>query len=151
MDNDFKPISNYYDYIKSKLPDYVPDEIIMKCLNSETHPSYVRGLNYYVYYDPGKGPAQLAYAASSEENLKQKIFEDVSYDIARCIQYVNAESNDFEKSVREYHLNLLKSNLSQGELNLKIKRYENELNQYYEIPHWKFDKNKFEFIEINQL
>ena len=35
MKNDIKHISIYYDYIKSRLPDYVPDEIVRKCLDNE--------------------------------------------------------------------------------------------------------------------
>ena len=152
MNSDFKNISIYYDYIKSNLPDYVPNEVVELCLSNNTYSSYTRGLNYYVYYDPGKAPAELAYVASDEEDLKHRIFEDVTYDIARYVQSLNIEqytNQDFEKLVREYHLNLLKSKLSQGELNLKIKRYENELNQYKSIPQWKFDKDKFEFVKIS--
>ena len=158
MNNDLKPISIYYDYIKSHLPYYVPDEVIKHCLTNDTHSNYVRGLNYYVYYDPGKAPAELAYVASSEEDLKHRIFEDVSYNIARYIQSLNIENgqiynmtSDFERLVMEYHLNLLKSQLSQGELNMKIKQYENKINKSYKIPHWKFNKEKFEFIEINEI
>ena len=154
MNNDIKPISIYYDYIKSKLPDYIPDEIIKKCLSNDSYSNYVRGLNYYVYYDPGKAPAELLYVASNDEDLKHRIFLEVSYNIARQIQLLNCEklqihytNFDFEKSVKEIHLNILKSYLSQGEINIKIKQYENEINQYNNIYHWKFDKEKFKFTD----
>jgi len=140
---------------------------------------FIKGLTYYSDADPGRCPPHIAYQAKDEEDLKHYYFYHVTYSIAGQIELLNREQEeqnwryvrvkalnnkwmyrentnykynaiyDSRKYWMEYHLNLLKPVINNDKLKTTIKEYESSLNTWYKIPHWKFDEDKFEFIEIS--
>ena len=175
-----KSISIYNDWIRQHLPNYVPEDIIDKRLPKDVSPygDYVIGLQYYVDADPGRVPQRLEYEANSEQDLKNRIFMDISKWISFDVELLNREKEeikwryvdkqinskwmykenknylynaifDSRKYWMEYHLNLLKPVITSEKLNVTINEYESLLNNKFKIQHWKFDKEKFEFVEVS--
>lgn len=140
---------------------------------------YFVGLKYYIDGDYGKIPPYLAYEAKNENDLKHRYFYNVTASISNKLELFNRKNEepkwryirkfvkkdkymycentnwqynaifDSRKYWMEYHLNLLKTVITEEELKIQIKEYENLINNRYQTPHWKFDCEKFEFIEIS--
>lgn len=140
---------------------------------------YFIGLKYYIDGDYGKIPPYLAYEAKDEKDLKHRYFYNVTSCISTESELLNRKNEepkwryirkfvkkdkymylentnwqynaiyDIRKYKFEYHLRLLKLVFSDNELNITIKEYEDLMNTWYKTPHWKFDNEKFKFIEIS--
>ena len=143
------------------------------------YPDFVIGLEYYVDADPGRVSPRLEYVAKDETDLKCRIFADVAFCIASEIElstrkedelkwhyipidvkdnkwlykenqnYIYDTIFDSRKTMFECHLKLLKLVYSLEQLSPKIKKYEKCMNINFQTPHWKFDLNTFEFVEIS--
>lgn len=165
----------YEDWIKSRLPKSIPDNVIRT------------GVNFFGYYASGlqvwmvgeRGPDKLLYTAADEDDLKLWFFEEAACSIAQKMELMNRAKeerkwryvedhvrngawmyrenkkykyngiHDSRKYWMEYELRLLYRVFPRDRWLQKIEHYEDCMNHWFTDKHWKYSIMFKRFIEIS--
>lgn len=139
---------------------------------------YVSGLQFWAYGERGLSN-ELMYAATDEDDLRLWLFEQAAFHTAMKMELIirHAEEknwryvhdhaehgiwiyrenpqykynaiHDSRKYWMEYELRLLHSVFSEERWIKKVRVYEDYMNKWFRIKHWRYDVKAMCFIEIS--